>query len=199
MTPEETLNELKKKTNSRSHRTLDAIYEVCEEQLQKGMTDFSIPNIANLGQKRGVPKAQSIRNATGESYKTLIRSFAESTASKKSLNVKRMEDDWIERISDPNTKLLVRKQAAELTEMKKLQKEFLPINAVIEVSDFSRKKESIGLTDIERRALEYLLSPEFQEKEQLTVGKQGQMETADGRIMLRVATIDAIKKALEFL
>jgi hypothetical protein len=198
MTPEETLDNLKKTVSSRSLRSLDAIYEVCKEQLETGVNDFSFSTIAKIGEKRGVPRAQSIRNKTGESYRILINSFAKST-NNKPLKVSRKEEDWIERIEDPNTKLLVRIQAAELKDAQKLIKEFVPINTVIEVNDFSGEKSDFRLSNLERRALEYLLSPDFQEKAQLTIGDQGQFLTSDGKIMFKVATLDAIKKALEFL
>jgi|APLak6261663543_1056040.scaffolds.fasta_scaffold01508_2 hypothetical protein len=205
MTPQETLDSLKNTTNSRSHRALDAIYEICTEQIEMGESDFSFSTIAKLGEKRHVPKAQSIRNKTGEPYRTLINSFAKSCNNKslkKSLRVNTTEDEWIERIKDANIKLLVKIQAAELKNAQRLIKEFLPINKVIEVNDFpgrKENKENDALSSLERNALEYLLTPEFLEKEKLTIGKRGEMTNANGKVTFRIATVDAIKKALEFL
>lgn len=62
MKPEELLEKLKEKATPRASRTLEAIYEICKEQEQRGLDDFAIATIARLGHKRGVPKAQSIRN-----------------------------------------------------------------------------------------------------------------------------------------
>lgn len=202
MTPQETLDNLKKTTNPRSHRALNAIYDVCLEQLEMGGGDFSFSTIARLGENRNVPKAQSIRNKTGESYRTLINSFAKSSSKKflkKHSKDNSAEEDWIERIKDPNIKLLVKMQAAELKNVQKLNREILPINRVIEVNDCPGKKENVKLTNLERRALEYLLSLEFLEKGHLTVGEDGQMTSANGKMIFKVATVDAIKKALEFL
>ena len=80
MTPADLLEELKQGVTNRTAITLDAIYEVCTEQLERGIHDFSIATIARLGTKRGVPRAQSLRNKTGERYRALIQSFADNHA-----------------------------------------------------------------------------------------------------------------------
>lgn len=64
---------------------MTAIYDICMEQQERGIYDFSISTIAKLGCKRRVPQAQSIRNKTGEKYRALIQAFADSTSSKKKL------------------------------------------------------------------------------------------------------------------
>ncbi|MGZ3733269.1 MAG: gamma-mobile-trio protein GmtX, partial [Parachlamydiaceae bacterium] len=174
----------------------------CKEQLEMGGKDFSFSTIAKLGAKRGVPMAQSMRNKTGESYRILINSFVKSSNEKssgKTLKDNSAKDDWIECIKDPNLKLRVRKLAVDLKNAQKQNKEMMPINGVIEINDFPVKKENVSLSNFEREALEYILSPEFLEKGQLTVEKQGHMIAANGRVVFKVATVDAIKKALEFL
>lgn len=203
MSPEETLERLKKTVHSRSHRSLEAIFEVCKEQLDKREGDFSYATIAKLGEKRGVPRAQSIRNKTGEAYRTLIDAFAKSIPAK-APKLTRADDDWIDRISDPSAKLLVRMQAAELKNVQRKLKEFLPINSVIHINDFSPEAQEHKFSDTERRALEYLVSAEFlQDVERklgkLTIGQQGQMMNDKEELVFKIATVDAIKKALKFL
>ena len=73
MNPEELLNKLKHGSSLKIQQSLDAIYEVCMEQQERGIQDFSVSTISNLGFNRGVPKAQSIRNRTGEKYRALIQ------------------------------------------------------------------------------------------------------------------------------
>ncbi len=52
--------------------------QICTEQQERGIGyDFSISTIAKLGNNSGVPKAQSIRNKTGEKYRALIQCFAD--------------------------------------------------------------------------------------------------------------------------
>ena len=77
MKPEELLNKLKVGSSLKIQQSLDAIYEICTEQQERGIHDFSISTIAKLGNNRGVPKAQSIRNKTGEKYRALIQCFAD--------------------------------------------------------------------------------------------------------------------------
>lgn len=79
MNPEELLEKLKQGASAKVKETLDAVYEVCKEQQERGINDFSIATIAKLGSKRGVPKAQSIRNKSGEKYKALIVAFADNS------------------------------------------------------------------------------------------------------------------------
>jgi len=198
MTPQETLEKLKKTTNQRCHRSLELIYDVCMEQQKSGENNFTVANISRIGEARGVPKAQSIRNSTGGAYRTLIDSFSKSNG-KKTLKVSPRKNDWIERIKDPSTKLLVRSQEADLKKAEKLIREFVPIKSIIEVNDFPGEKISCTLSDLERRALEHILSPEFEKKLNSTKGKQGQMTINNSELLFKVATIDAINKALEFL
>ena len=75
MNPEELLNKLKHGSSLKIQQSLDAIYEVCIEQQERGIQDFSVSTIANLGFNRGVPKAQSIRNMTGEKYRATSKSL----------------------------------------------------------------------------------------------------------------------------
>ncbi|BCG63314.1 MAG: hypothetical protein methR_P1015 [Methyloprofundus sp.] len=197
MTPQDTLDNLKKTTNQRCHRTLDAIYDVCLKQQESGSNDFTVSTIAKVGATQGVPRAQSIRNKTGESYRILIDSF--SMPNGKKIKLQSKKDDWIEKIQDWDTKLLVRLQEAKLKKAENIIKEYVPINTVIQVNDFHGEKSLRTLSKVEKRALEHILSPEFIEKFNLIKGENGEMETIDGEQMFKVATIGAIQKALEFL
>jgi len=198
MTPQETLEKLKTTTSERCHRSLELIYEVCLEQQKSGINNFSVANIAKVGQSRGIPKAQSIRNSTGDAYRTLIDSFSKSNG-KKTSTFSARHNDWIEKIKDSNIKLLVRSQEADLKKAEKLIREFIPIKSIIEVTDFTEETPYTPLSELERRALEHILSPEFEKKLNLTKGKQGQMTINNSELLFKVATIDAINKALEFL
>jgi len=82
MKPSELTIKLKKNASPKTIETLDAIYQICQEQQDRGVDDFSISTISRLGSKRGIPKAQSIRNKAGESYRALIQSFADNSSTK---------------------------------------------------------------------------------------------------------------------
>ncbi|MCK7553247.1 gamma-mobile-trio protein GmtX [Marinobacter goseongensis] len=201
MKPEELLEKLKEKATPRASRTLEAIYEICKEQEQRGLDDFAIATIARLGHKRGVPKAQSIRNKTGEPYRALLQSFAEHHKSDKPPMNPKGEDDWIEEIGNAKHKLLARIQAAELAAANKKLREFVPPGTRIEVRDYQNEAaaEDRPLSPLERRALEYLISDEFLGKWGFSLSEYGEIIDSSGNVVLRPATVDAVKKALTYL
>ena len=115
MIPEELLEKMKQGASAKVKETLDAVYEVCKEQQERGINDFSIATIAKLGAKRGIPKAQSIRNKSGEKYKALISAFSVSLLENKKINkISKSDSDWIDEISNPKHQLLVRVMALTL-------------------------------------------------------------------------------------
>lgn len=204
ITPEQVLNQLKKKASFRVQCSLDAVFIICKEQQDRGLNDFSYSTIARLGKGRGVPAAQSIRNKTGESYRTLIDSFNSSTKDqpRPAQNTSKGKMyAWIDELDDPLVKLQANILYAQKKEAERLLNEVLPINQVIEVFDnVDVSVASIKLTGLERSALEYLISSEFFRRHQLELGKNGSIVSSDTqKSFFPVATIDAIKKALQNL
>ncbi|MEZ8778956.1 gamma-mobile-trio protein GmtX [Vibrio splendidus] len=204
MTPEQVLNQLKKKASSRVQNSLEAVFTICKEQKERGLNDFSYSTIARLGKGRGVPAAQSIRNKTGESYRTLIHSF--NSSSKDQLRPARNSSKgkmhaWIDELDDPVVKLQANILYSQKKEAERLLNEVVPINQVIEVFDnVDVSVASIKLTELERSALEYLISSEFLRRHQLELGKNGSIVSSDTqKSFFPVATLDAIKKALQNL
>lgn len=136
MDVEEFLNELKKNTSMKIQQSLDAIYEICMEQQERGIHDFSISTISKLGFNRGVPKAQSIRNKTGEKYKALIQYFADVASQKpKFKKTSQSENEWIDEIQNPKHQLLVRIMASELKEAQQMIREIIPPKQRIDIYD----------------------------------------------------------------
>lgn len=199
MSPEETLSQLKSTSAIRTHKTLDAIYEVCKEQVERGMADFSYSTISRLGSGRGVPKAQSIRNKTGEHYRILIQSFSECFASVAQKNKPRAANAWIEDIKDPTLRFLVQMQAAELAESRRIVKELLPPGLEIKIDDRRSPNIEHKLDDVQRRALEYLGSDDFLRQWKFSVGKYGDVVDLNGEKIFKPGTLDGLKKALKFL
>src|SRR5690554_2654423 len=205
MNPEELLTTLQKGSSKKIQETLAAIYNVCIEQKERGVNDYSYTTIARLGSGRGVPKAQSIRNSSGAKYRALIQAFADDAASLPSTkNIAKKELDWIEEIQNPKHKLLAKIMASELKEAKKIVDEMIPPNQRIEVFDYKnvspeQKGKGYHLTDQEARALTYLLSDEFLRKWDFQTTQYGEVLDAKGNIIFKAATIDAIRKALNFL
>ncbi|WP_081337725.1 gamma-mobile-trio protein GmtX [Vibrio mimicus] len=203
ISPDIILTQLKSQVSERVQLSLQSIYQICVEQQQRGLNDFSYATIARLGKGRGVPAAQSIRNKTGEVYRTLISSFAnQSVNSKTSKNTSYSKGyAWIDEIKDPVIKLQVGILYSQKITAERAVNEIAPINQVIEIfdgnsSDFLAKR----LTTLEREALDYLLSSEFRRKNELELGKHGSIVSRNNdEPFLPVATIDAIEKALRYL
>ncbi|MDH5896165.1 gamma-mobile-trio protein GmtX [Vibrio splendidus] len=204
ITPEQVLSQLKKKASYRVQNSLEAVFTICKEQQERGLNDFSYSTIARLGEGRGVPAAQSIRNKTGEPYRTLIASFNSSTKDQprpaRNTSKGKMHA-WIDELDDPVVKLQANILYAQKKEAERLLNEVVPINQVIEVFDnVDVSVASIKLTELERSALEYLISREFLRRHQLELGKNGSIVTGDTqKSFFLVATLDAIKKALQNL
>ena len=200
MTPKQLLEKLKEDASDKTKETLDAIYQICQEQLDRGVNEFSVATISRLGHKRGVPKPQSIRNKSGENYRALIQSFADYSPTKGLVKPSKKDNDWIEEIANPKHKLLVRIQASELKAAQQQLQEIIPPNTRINVYDYKNTSPTdIKLSDQERRALEYLVSPTFQKKWNFHPNDYGELVDASNTPVFKVATLDAIKKALEHL
>jgi len=198
MKPQQVLKKLKEKASPKACKTLDIIFEICIEQRQRGLDDFSVATVARLGHKRGVPKDQSLRNKSGESYRALLRSFEDGSTTKKKRGKTRAEDDWIEEIENPKHKLLARIQASELAAANKNLREFVPPGTRIDVRDYQNDSSEIdsSFTEQERRALEYLLSEQFLAKWQFSISEYGEVIDGNGTVVLKAATVDAVRKAL---
>jgi len=199
MTPGDILEKLKSNATDRVSKTLDAIYAVCQEQMDQGVADFSYSSISRLGEGRGVPRAQTIRNKTGEPYQALIKSFAECTTNVGSRRRRTKADTWIHEIKDPKLKLLVSIQESELIEAKRLVREIVPPDTTIVVDDRKGGLVDHRLSDSEQRALQFLVSEEFLSEWKLSVGKRGDVVDSNNNRVFKPGTLDAIKKALKYL
>lgn len=202
---EEILSTLQADSSAKVKETLQALFDVCTEQKERGINDYSYTTIARLGAGRGIPKAQSIRNKTGEKYRALIQAFADDAGALPSnKDVSKKELDWIEEIQNPKHKLLAKIMASELKEAQKVVDELIPPNQRIDVFDYKnvsggQKEKSYRLTDQESRALTYLLSDEFLRKWSFKSNEYGEVLDSSGNVIFKAATIDAIRKALSFL
>ena len=204
ISPEQVLEQLCAKASERTIESLKAVYQVCKEQQERGLNDFSFSTISRLGKGRGVPAAQSIRNKTGEHFKTLIAAFVAVTGSvnnalPKNGNSKTLA--WIDAITDPVLKLQVNILYAQKKEADRLLHAVVPIDQHIEIHDHvGTTSTNARLTDLEREALEYLLSDEFKRVARLEIGPRGSIVSADNqKTFFPVATVDALNKVLLYL
>ncbi|NSM25873.1 hypothetical protein HT094_17020 [Shewanella sp. ZOR0012] len=204
ISPQIVLEQLKKTVSSRIQSSLDAIYQICIEQQERGLSEFGYSTIARLGKGRGVPAAQSIRNKTGEPYRTLIASFVKTIEKSEKSNTttsKSKRYAWIDELKDPVVKLQANILYSQKIAAEKLAEEIAPIDQVIEIFDGdSSASTTAKLTNLERDALEHLISSEFLRRQRLELGPNGSILTVDKQeTFFPVATLDAIKKALQYL
>lgn len=200
MDSSELLIKLKKNTSSKSQQTLDAIYEVCTEQMKRGGDDFSFSTIAKLGFDRGVPQAQSIRN--NKKYKVLIQSFQDKSSQKPKLKKpSKSDNEWIDEIENHKHQLLVRIMASELKEAQQMVRELIPPKQRVDFYDHKHMMpdQSFKFSDQEVRAVQYLLSTDFQKKWNLKPTAFGELVDDSKKPVFKVATLDALRKALEYL
>ncbi|WP_283188618.1 gamma-mobile-trio protein GmtX [Pseudomonas sp. PMCC200344] len=199
MEPKAVLEHLKTVTSDRTCRTLEAIYEVCQEQLEQGKSDFSYTTVARLGEKRGVPKAQSIRNASGVHYRALIESFSAAAPAKKPKYANAESEVWIEELPTARHRLLVQILKSELAEARRLIKEVVPPSLEIYVDDRTSSKAKFKLDEGERRALEHILSEDFLKAWKLVRGDKGDVRNESGERVFKPGTFEALEKALRYL
>lgn len=199
MNPQELLEKLKIGATAKQSKTLDAIFSVCQEQLDRGAGDFSYATISRIGSAQGVPKAQSIRNKSGAAYQALIGCFADQAKGSIKSEKRQSADAWIDDIADPKIRFLVSKQQAELNEAKRLVREIIPPGTSIIVDDRRGGQSQHRLSDIERRALEFLASDEFLKEWGYVAGGRGEVIDNQGNRLFKPGTIDALKKALQYL
>lgn len=202
MNSEELLNRLKHGSSLKIQQSLDAIYEICVEQQERGIHDFSVSTIAKLGFNRGVPRAQSIRNKTGEKYRAIIQSFEDfSSQVPKRRKPSQSDNAWIDEIQIPKHQLLVRIMASELKEAQQMIREIIPPKQRIDIYDHKNMipDQSFTLSDQEVRALQYLLSTDFQKKWNLKPTHFGELVDESNKPVFKISTLDALRKALEYL
>lgn len=201
MSPDELLLKLKQNASSKSGKTLDAIYEICREQEVRKLYDFSAATISRLGHKRGVPTAQSIRNKSGEPYRALLKCFEQRHSAKAQKAKNKGEEDWIAEIQNPKHKLLARMMASELSAAKMKLSDFIPPGTRIDIKDYQNEQaEGVrALSSVERRALEYIVSEEFLVKWNFSVSEYGEILDSSDSVVMKAATVDAVKKALAYL
>ena len=182
--------------NDRVRATLTAINAVCQEQHDRGSRDFSVATISRLGEGRGVPKAQSIHNKTGEIYRALIRAWQSANPMPKKPKTG-SSLDWIERIEDPALKWLVYDLASTnkaLSSELQLCKSVKKLNIDLR-GDQSFSAEKPELMEVERQALVAAIDSKFLERRgwQRT-GRGAIVDKATGEVIFKNGFVSAVEK-----
>ncbi|WP_426619476.1 gamma-mobile-trio protein GmtX [Pseudomonas rustica] len=197
MTPEEIMAHLKEKA-PRQEATLEAIFAICQEQVERGSTDFSFATIARFGAGKGVPKVQSIRNKTGENYRTLIKCFEDSQGARKRVPKSKPADSWVDEIEDPKLRLMANITLSKLAEAERLNRELIPPGMEIRIDDRGASGTEYKLSPVERRAIEHLMSDDLLTTWRLKVGNRGTVIDEQGKVVFKPGTLDALTKILKY-
>lgn len=209
MHPDELFSKLYENASKRKKETLELINNVCKEQSERDIKDFSICTIARLIADEGGPSEQALRNKNGEDYRALIRQWAEfsetTTKKLKKAKTSTLNDDILSSISEPTTRALVGMIIAENKKLKRensLLKEQTTFTIDMRpVSDISSNKEAVivepsyNLTDTEIDALRNAISNEFMKHQGWTADNYGRVK-GNGIQVYKAGYVTAIKKIL---
>ena len=213
LSPSDVLNKLSIDATSRKRRSLEIINDVCREQHERGSKDFSPATIGRLSEKAGGPSERTIRNKDGESYRALMRSWAEFSggANKKPKLEKRssIDDEILDRITDPVAKALI---GQTLVENKKYKREIdllkSKTNLVIDMRPkpqpaVNNGGQAVAITPIldlipmEIQALQHAISDEFLKEQVWSKDEQGRIKAKNGRNIFRPGFVTALEKILK--
>jgi len=187
-------------TNDRVRRTLDAIHKICKEQSDRGSLDFSISTISRIGEDVGIPKAQSIRNKTGEAYRTLINGWKNSNSTQLNRPKISKKNDWIEKIADPTIRFLVYDL---VTKNRKLTSELQLVKSVKTLEIDMRNDREVALpvgqsipklVDSEWEALASAITPKFLKNRDWKADTRGRVTDSDGKTVFKNGFITALEK-----
>lgn len=182
--------------NDRVRVTLNAINTICHEQHERGSKDFSVATISRLGEGRGVPKAQSIHNKTGEIYRALIRAWQNANpVAKKPKTPASL--DWVENIEDLALKWLVYDLvAANKALFSELQicKSVKNLNIDLREGQ-SSSIENQELLNVEREALTGAIDNKFLDRRGWQRTERGAIiDTATGEVIFKNGFASGIEK-----
>lgn len=192
--------------STRTIQSLEAIHKVCAELKKRGHSDFSVAAVAAFGEGRGVPKAQSIRNKTGEPYRVLIDAWRKTSGPTRDVKPRNstlpQRYEWVESIEDPRLKFLVQdlivnhqKLDADLQRVKSITT--LQVDLREKVPEkLSSPTSEIVLTSNELAALNAAIDPSFLDQEGWDVDQRGRIKSASGRTLFKPGFVDAIQKIL---
>ena len=208
VTPKDLLEELCKNAHPRKQQSLKLIYRLCEEQHDRGSTDFSIATIGRLSEAAGGPGAAAIRNKTGDDYKALIKTFAGAVGGKARKVSERkgsVLDDILEGISDPVLRTRIGILLAELesargqvTALRHLasQQAVLYLDGPDKATCSDVRAPPFNLTQQERNALERAIAPATLVHWGWVAEPNGRLKTDAGQVVYPAGYLTAIQKVL---
>lgn len=208
MTPEDLLETLKAKSNSRKQRSLEVIFEVCQELAKAGSRDFSIATIGRLSGDRSGPSTQTIRNKGGVDFRELITTWAKHADGATKKPPKLQESgiySILEKIEDPAVRSIVGTILAKNTKLQgevnllKRQAEIVIDRRTVPLMPAPNDADHQAilpnhLTSSEQAALKHAVSDELMEQEGWSIEPSGRIVNSLGRTIFKAGFSTAIKK-----
>jgi len=200
------LNDLSKGAHPRTQASLRLIFEICNEQHERGSRDFSIAMIGGLSAERGGPSAAAIRNKTGEKYRALIAACADSVGGKKRKSVSvrvTQADEILEGVIDPVLRARLGLLLAELRSTKvqlSAARHLASQNAVVDLPVQPTGQTAAPshriLTDSERKSLASAISKKTLDHWGWKVDQSGRVLTERDQVVFGIGFVTAIEKLL---
>lgn len=205
--PDELYNQLCENASTRKKNTLSLVHEVCKQQSESKVKDFSLGTIAALMADKGGLSEQALRNKNGESYRLLINQWAEysntTTKKPKKPTSTTINDEILSQITEPTTRALVGMIMAENRKLKN-ENNMLKSQTCFTIDMRSQKSNSDvvivsaldDLTETEIEALKDSISDKLFKERGWTTDEQGRVKEK-GYPVYKAGYVTAIKKILK--
>ncbi|MCC8397319.1 hypothetical protein LJ656_32610 [Paraburkholderia sp. MMS20-SJTR3] len=205
--PTKFLEGLCRNVHARTEASLRLIFAICQEQEDRGSTDYSVATIGRLSSDRGGPGAPAIRNKTGEKYRALIAAYAENAGGRKkkgSPAKASAAEGVLEGISDPVLRTRINLLVADLESTRAqllAARHIAAQNAVLVLGDAPQERPSVvasgvELTAQEKKALATAISDKTMDHWAWTIDKLGRVLTDSGQVVFPAGFASAIRKIL---
>lgn len=202
------LKQLCTDAHPRTEASLRLIYEICQEQADRGSQDFSVATIGKLSSERGGPSPGAIRNNTGEKYRALIAACADNYKGHKKKRAAKQEDgvdEILEGINDPvlrtRISLLqaeVRALRGQVLALRKIASEKAVIDLPAHGASQPTAIQQPMLSEQQRRALRDAISKKTLTHWGWAVDKNGRILVEEtGQIVFGAGYVPAIEQVLE--
>lgn len=211
---------------SERRNALKRLHEICGNQYQNGVTDFSIATIGKACEIQGILKARVLYNASSADYKALIDAWAvfgvnnissgtegETVDVRSAIETQKNRNNDVSRISDPGIRAHVQ---AIIDDRNRLRVQLSLMNAEKYLRDGEAAKKAAleeapvksprgrplkhvsewALTPVDLNALKNAISPEFIKSQHWRQGPQGEIRDALGETLYAPGYLQGIKKML---
>ena len=208
--PKQLLDTFLASASERKARSLQLIYDICEELCKTPSKSVTVANVGRISQERGGPGAPALRNAAGEHYRLLIQAFAKQSGGMKAPKVGKQAalDEILEGVNDQVLRARISLLVAELSSCKAQilalrhlanQTSVLDLRGLQEGAvQASAGKPGLNMTLQEMAALEAAISPETLEHWGWTKAANGRVSSESGQIVFRAGFITAVEKVIAF-